>query len=115
LNVRAGNAASLARVQDKRQEVPAHEWPLVSLGNISRVEDSVESLAVDYYFFQSPNDSFSTEDVYDGENINSENVSKRVASKLKSIAPCIEVAFLGYEMGLSNYYQELKRAFFQPS
>ena len=37
------------------------------------------------------------EDVWDDMNVNSNKVSKWVASKLKSIAACIGVAFSGYE------------------
>uniref|UniRef100_A0A7C8ZC57 Uncharacterized protein n=1 Tax=Opuntia streptacantha TaxID=393608 RepID=A0A7C8ZC57_OPUST len=58
----------------------------------------IEPLAVDYSFFQRPNKAFTVEEVWDGENLNSELVSKWVASKLKSIAVCIGVAFSGYEM-----------------
>jgi len=54
-------------------------------------------LVVDFSFLQSAQDLFSVEDIWDGENVNSGRVSKWVASKLKSIAATIGVAFSGYE------------------
>jgi len=36
----------------------------------------VEPLAIDFSYFHNPSDSYLTEDVWDGENINSGNVSK---------------------------------------
>ena len=53
-------------------------------------------------FFQ---DSFSAEEIWDSENVDSRRVTKWVASKLKSIAATIGVAFAGYE----SYFLELKR------
>jgi len=74
-----------------------HNWPLISVGPPSGSEDLVAPLAVDVSFLQNSNESFSVEDVWDGQNVNSENDSKWVASKLKGIASCIGVAVSGYE------------------
>jgi len=68
------------------------------LGNRSRGEVTIEPLAVDYSFFQRRNKAFTVEEVWDEENPNSELVYKRVASKLKSIAGCIELAFSRHEL-----------------
>ena len=89
-----------------RYKVPAHEWPLVSLGNI---EDLVEPLAIVYSCYDSPSNSYSAEDVKDGENISPENVSKWVASKRKSIAGCIGVAFSGYELEIIQLLSRNKK------
>jgi len=91
------NNAPTFRFRDTTQEHAGHEWPLVPMGSCSRVDDSVEPLAVDYSCFQGPSNSYSEEDVWDGTNVNSDKVSKWVASKLKSIATYIGVAFSGYE------------------
>jgi len=69
----------------------------VPMGSCSGVDDSVASLAVDYSYFQGPSNSYSVEDVWDGMNVNSDKVSKWVASKLKSIAARIGVAFSVYD------------------
>ena len=53
-------------------------------------------------------DSYSVEDVWDGENIIQENVCKWVASKLKSIAGCIGVAFSGYEHEVIQLLSRIK-------
>ena len=63
----------------------------------SRVDDLVEPLAVYFSCFHGPNDSYLIQDVWDGENIIPEIVSKWFASKLKSIAECVRAAFSGYE------------------
>ena len=42
----------------------------------SNVEDVETPLAIDFSFLQSSNDSFSVEDIWNGENVNSGNVSK---------------------------------------
>ena len=67
-------------------------------GHTSRGEERCEPLAVDFSFFQSPDVGYSVDDVWDGEALNAEMVSKWVTSKLKSIAGCIGVAFSGYEL-----------------
>jgi len=69
-------------------------WPIVSVAR-SNVEDANIPLAIDFSFMQSPNESFSVDDIWDGESVNSGMVSKWVASKLKSIAAAIGVAFSG--------------------
>ena len=74
-----------------------HNWPLISVGPSPGSEDLVAPLAVDFSFLQNSDESFSVEDVWDGQNVNSEKVSKWVASKLKGIASCIGVAVTGYE------------------
>jgi len=68
------------------------------LENTSKGKESYESLAVYFSFFHRPCIDFSVEEVWDGENLNTEIVSEWVASKLKVIAGCIGVAFLGHEM-----------------
>ena len=85
-------------VWSNRQEEDAQVWPLVKSGHTSRGEERYEPLAVDFSFFQSPGVGYSVDDVCDGEALNAEMVSKWVASKLKSIAGCIGVAFSGYEL-----------------
>ena len=91
------NNAPTSRFQDTTQELAGHEWPLVPMGSCSGLHDSVAPLAVDYSWFQCHSNSYSVEDVWDGVNVNSDKVSKWVASKLRSIAACIGVAFSGYE------------------
>ena len=97
MSVSSRNNALTSRVRDTTQEHARQDWPLVPMGSCSRVADSVEPLVVDYSCFQDPSNSYSVEDVWDGTNVNSDKVSKWVASKLKSIAACIGVAFSGYE------------------
>ena len=70
-------------------------WLIVSVAR-SNIEDVKTPLAVDFSFMKSPNESFSGEDIWDGENVNSGMVSKWVASKLTCIVATIGVAFLGY-------------------
>ena len=70
---------------------------MISVGPPSGSEDLVAPFAVDLSFLQNSNESFSVEDVWDGQNVNYKKVSKWVASKLKGIASCIGVAFSGYE------------------
>ena len=92
------NGKGLKGVWSYRQEKDAQVWPLVKSGLTSRGEERCEPLAVDFSFFQSPGVGYSVDDVWDGEALNEEMVSKWVASKLKSIAGCIGVAFSGYEL-----------------
>jgi len=82
----------------KMQEAPVKEWHLAMIGNNARGEALLKPLAVDYSFFQRPSKAFSVEEVWDGENLNLELVSKCAASKLKSIPSSIGVAFSVYEM-----------------
>jgi len=67
------------------------------MGSCSGVDDLVAPLVAYYSCFHSPSNSYFGEDVQDGENVNFDNVSKWVASKLKSIVACIGVAFSGYQ------------------
>lgn len=97
MTVSSRNNAPASRFWDTTDEFAGHEWPLVPMDSCTGVDDLVAPLAVDYSSFHGPNRSYSVEDVWDGENVNSDNVSKWVASKLKSIAACIGVAFSGYE------------------
>jgi len=62
-------------------------WVPVSFGRFG------SPFAVDFSLLQNSNESFSVGDVWDGQNVNFEVVSKWVASKLKGIASCIGVAF----------------------
>ena len=48
MNVTSRNSATIAKMWDNSQEISIHEWLLVSLGNISRVDDLVEPLVVDF-------------------------------------------------------------------
>jgi len=97
MSVSSRNNAPTSRFRDTTQELVRHEWPLVPMGSCSRIDDLVAPLAVDYSCFQGPSNCYSVEDVWDGMNVNSDKVSKWVASKLKSIAACIGVSFSGYE------------------
>jgi len=82
--------------------------PLVPVGSCSGVNDSVAPIAVDYSCFHDLSNSYSVEDVLDGDNVNSDNVSNWVASKLKSIAACIGVAFSGYEHGVIHLLSRIE-------
>ena len=94
----------------KRQEAPVKEWPLAMIGNNPRGKMSLEPLAVDYSFLQRPSKAFSVEDIWDGENLNSKLISEWVASKLKSIAGCIGMAFPGYEMETIQLLSRIKKS-----
>jgi len=48
-------------------------------------------------FLQNPNESSSVDDIWHGKSVNSGMMSKWVASKFKSIAATIGVAFSGCE------------------
>jgi len=63
---------------------------------------------IDFSFLQSSN-SFTVEDVWDGEKVHSENVSKWVASKLRSIADTIGVAFSGYESEVTQLLSRIEK------
>ena len=63
------------------------------LGNRSRGEVAIEPLAVDYFFFQRPNKALT--EVWDGENLDSELVSKWVDSKLKEYCRLYRGGLLG--------------------
>ena len=94
---------------DNRCEHPVHhDWPLVSIAQ-TNVEDVETPLAIDFPFLQSSNDSFSEEDIWDGENVNFGNVSKWVASKLKSIVATIGVAFSGYESEVTHLLSRFEK------
>ena len=66
-------------------------------------------LAIDFSFLQSSSDSFSIKDIWGGENVNSGNVAKWEASKLKSIAATISVAFSGYESKVIHLLSRLEK------
>ena len=61
-------------------------WSLVHSSARQLDSDVLEPLVVDFSFLHNDSENFSVNDVLDGSNIYSENVSKRVASKMKSIA-----------------------------
>ena len=84
------------------------------MGGCSRVDDSVEPLAVDYSCFNGPSNSYLVEDVWDGEKVNSDNVSKWVPSKLKNIASCIGVAFFGYEHEVIHLLSRIENSNIMP-
>ena len=84
---------------------------MISIGPPSGSEDLVAPLAIDFSFLQNSNETFSVKDVWDGHSVNSEKVSKWVASKLKGIASYIGVAvsrFQGMRLRWFNFCQELK-------
>jgi len=83
-------------------------WPLVSVAQ-SNDEDVVTPLAIDFSFLQNAHDSFSVEDIWDGENVDSGVVSKWVASKLKSIAATIGVAISGYESEVTQLLSRIEK------
>jgi len=61
---------------DKEVEASIKKWPLALIENTSRGKESFEPLAVDFSFFQRPCIEYSVEEVWDGENLNSEIVSR---------------------------------------
>jgi len=85
-----------------------HDWPLVSMAQ-NNVENVKTPLAIDISFLQSSNYSFSVEDIWDRENVNSGNVSKWVASKFKSISATIDVAFSGYKSEATHLLSRIKK------
>jgi len=94
---------------DKEVKGSAKEWSLAMLENTSKGKESYEP-AVDFSFFQRPCTNFSVEEVWDGENLNTEILSKWVASKLKVIAGCIGVAFPGHEMETIQLLSRIERS-----
>jgi len=60
----------------------------------------------------SQNESFSVDDIWDGESVNSGLVSKWVASKLKSIAATVGVAFSGYENEVIQLLSKIEKSSF---
>jgi len=87
------------------------DWPLISSKKCSRVADLLEPLAVDFSCLQNNSGSLSEEDVWDGRNLNKELVFKWVASKLKSIAGCLRVAFSGYELEVIQLLSRIEKSF----
>ena len=69
------SSASFSGVGDNYCKHLVHDWPLVSITQ-SNVEDVETPLVIDFSFLQSSSDSFLVEDFWDGENVNSANVSK---------------------------------------
>ena len=96
--------------RDKEVEASVREWPLALMENTPKGKESYEPLAVDFSFFQRPCTDFSVEEVWDGKNLNTEIVSKWVASKLKVIAGCIGVAFSGHEMETIQLLSRIERS-----
>jgi len=94
---------------DKELEASSKEWPLTMIENTSKGKESIEPLAVDFSFFRRPCTDYSVEEVWDGENLNTEIVSKWVSSKLKVIAGCIGVAFSGHEMETIHLLSRIER------
>ena len=66
-------------------------------------------MAVDFSFLQSAQDSFSVEDIWDGEIVDSEMASKWVASKLRSIAATIGVEISGYESAVTQLLSRIEK------
>ena len=101
LSVGSRNFASFSE-DNVAEWVPfMQDRPLISVGS-SLVSYSLETpLAVEFSVLHNSIESFALEDVWDGENVNTGNVSKWAASQLKSTAACIVVAFSGYEYSTS--------------
>jgi len=74
------------------------DWPII-LASASRLEPhDLGQLVADFAFPHNQGEGEnSVNNVWDGSNINSDNVSKRVANKMKRIASCIGVAISGHE------------------
>jgi len=108
LSLESRSSASFSRVGYNNSKHSVHDWPL---GHIARshVEDVKTPLAIDFSFLQSSSDSLSTEDIWDGENVNSGNVSKWMVSKLKSIATIIGVAFSGYKSEIIHLLSKIEK------
>ena len=95
---------------DKERVAFVEGWPVTMEEITTKGKESVEPLAVDFSFFQKPCTNYSAEEVWDGEKLNSDIVSKWVASKLKSIAGCIGVAFTGHEMETIQLLSRIERS-----
>ena len=109
MSLGARSSASCSGVIDNKCEHSVHhDWPLVPIAQ-TNVEDVETPLAIDFSFLQSSNDSFSVEDIWDGENVNSGNVSKWVASKPKNITATIGVAFSGYESEVTQLCSRIEK------
>ena len=80
-----------------------------SLGGQSGSEHLEAPLAVDFSFIQNSNENFSVEDVWDGHHVNSDKVSKWVASKIQGIASFIGVAVSGYETEVIQLLSRIER------
>ena len=83
-------------------------WPLVSVAQSNDL-DEVTPFAVDFSFIQSAQDSFSVEDIWDGDNVDSGMLSKWVASKLKGIAATIRVPISGYEYEVTQLLSRIEK------
>ena len=65
---------------------------------------------MDFSCLHNNSGSFSVEEIWDGQNLNQELVSKWVASKLKSIVGCIGVAFSGYELEVIQLLSRIEKS-----
>ena len=65
------------------------ELPLVPMDSFLGVDVSVALLMVDYSGFHGPSSSYSVEDVWDGENVNSDNVSTWWPLNFKALPPIL--------------------------
>jgi len=109
MSVTSHNSVTAARMWDNSQELPVHEWPLVPLANYSKDDDLVEPLAVDFSCFHSPSNSYSIEDVWDGQNIRPQNVSKSVDPNLRALRLVLGWPSPIMSMRLFSYYLESTR------
>ena len=72
---------------------PQTHWSLVQ-SSASQLDSNVlEPLAMDFSFLHNHSENFYVNNVCEDSNIYSENVSRRVACKMKSIASCIGCCF----------------------
>ena len=108
VNLGARCVATVSGQGLRLSEPSENVWPLVSAAQ-SNGEDEVAPLAVDFSFLQSAQDSFSVEDIWNGENADSGMVSKWVASKLKGIAATIVVAISGYKSEVTHSLSRIEK------
>ena len=92
------------------------DWPWFSSKDFSSAADLIEPLAVDFSCLHNNSGSFSVEEIWDGQNLIQELVSKWVASKLKRVWGVV-LGWLSLVMNwrLSNSSLKLKRVSLHPS
>jgi len=97
-------------IWDNSQGLAVHDWPLVLLGN-----DLLEHLTVDFSCFHGPNDSYSVEDVWDGENFILRMFSSGWPPNLEALLAALWWPSLVINMRLFSYYLESRRPMLCPS
>lgn len=83
--------------------------PLVELSEPQLDLNVLEPLAMDFSCLCNPSENCHVNDIWDGSNIYSENVSTWVASKMKSIAFCIGVAISGHEKEVAQLLSRIEK------